>query len=348
MSRLRAGLLVVASTYASLLMVDLAVALLLTPKPPDTRGLYQPDAERGHALVPGFVGRVRTTADFDVRINSRGYRDGEWNREPSHRVLVVGDSFTFGEPLEADQSLFAAVTRQFRGDDIGFYNAGVSGYGLAHVLATVVRECPYVRPGLVLYLYYLNDTSWDALRTDLTTVVDGYLVPTADRLAPDRRLSENEIRARIRATLASHRLGVGDVMLLSHLIDALHRRGVLPGDGRRRSPVLSDDPIAYPPEQTAVAADLLRETAAAARNCDAMFTMVILASDWEARLGVREPATERLLAAVAGDGLDILDLRLVAERGRPLRLPYDNHYSPQAGEWAAGIIAAHLRARITR
>lgn len=337
-------LAVAVSTCVALAVADAAVWLFLTPPAADTQGLYEADPLRGHSHVPGFAGTVRTSADFSVTINANGYRDAPWTFEAPHRVLVVGDSFTFGEPLPADRTLFANLQRMFADEPLRFYNAGVSGYGLAQVLATVTKECPVVRPERVLYLFYLNDTSWDALRTDATTVVDGWLVPAREVGDPERRLSEAEIRARIADVLKHRRLSVGDVTRLAHIGDALKRRGLWPAaGGRTKGAMLTSDASIYPPAQTPRAAEELRAIAAAAQQCGAAFTMVILASDWEARLGVREPATERLLAAVAGDHLDIFDLRDVAELGKALRLPNDNHYNPEAAAWAAGAIAAHLR-----
>ena len=59
-------------------------------------------------------------------------------------------------------------------------------------------------------------------------------------------------------------------------------------------------------------------------------------------MGIKEPTTERLLANIANDNLSILDLRLLAEPPRVLRLPNDNHYNPEAATWAAKRIAEYL------
>lgn len=93
-----------------------------------------------------------------------------------------------------------------------------------------------------------------------------------------------------------------------------------------------------------MAAATRRALAAAAERCgSALLMMVVLPADWELRHGVREPATDRLLTAVQGDGLDILDLRTPVQPDRVLRLPNDNHYNPAAADWAAAQIAARLR-----
>jgi hypothetical protein len=345
---LAATAMIAASAYAGLLVVDLAVALVLTPPPAEHRGLYQKDAARGHAHVPGFNGKIRTSAEFSVSINSHGYRDREWRFDAPHRLLVVGDSFTFGEPLAIGDSIVGQLQRLSASGPTRYFNAGVSGYGLAHVLETVRKECPVVRPERILYLYYFNDTQWDALTADSTTVWEGWMIPTVDRTDRARRLSQEQIQARIAEVMAQRAFSVADLFRLAHVADFLRRRGLIPPAGEAadtapsKSPLLSANVVSYPLESSARAAEILRAIARSARECGATFTMAILATDWEARLGIKEPATERLLANVANDKLDILDLRQRAEPGRVLRLSNDNHYNPDAAAWAARHIAKHL------
>jgi len=336
--------LVVAGTvYTSLVAADLVAAVFLTPDPPSHQGLYQAEEARGYAHSPGFSGTIRTTSEFEVSINSNGYRDREWTYDVPRRILVVGDSFTFGEPLAADLTIFYRLRTRLENAEVVIFNAGISGYGLAQILGTVRKECPVVRPERILYLFYLNDLSRDAMRTDSMRVVDGWLVPAFDAQEPGRALSDQEIRASIDAAL--HTLDLADVLALEHIAAIVRRSGLVgaPGEGATESIFETDDPLAYPPENSGLAAALLQSIAAAADACGAEFTMVILAADWELRLGVREPATERLLEAVADDGLDILDLRSPADPNRILRLPNDNHYNPAAADWAASRIANHLQ-----
>jgi hypothetical protein len=339
-------LVISAIIYATLVATDVLVFALITPNPPFHQGLYQIDENRGYSHTPGFSGVVHTTDDFSVTINSHGYRDREWAFDAPHRIMVVGDSFTFGEPLAEDQTIFANLQNRFEPAEVAFYNAGVSGYGLAQVLATVEKECAVVRPERVLYLFYLNDTRRGALRTDTMTVADGWLVPAFDPEFVGRRLSDQEILDRIDSVLASQKLHVIDILKLKHMTDVLRRSGFLgrpDGVGAPQTPFETDDVANYPPEISSPAAEILRAMADAADQCGAEFTMVILASDLEMRLDVREPATESLLEEVAADSLDILDLRSPSDPTRVLRLPNDNHYNADAAAWAAKRIAEHLR-----
>src|SRR5262245_14528960 len=64
------------------------------------RFLFQPDAESGYTLRPGFKGReIAPGNEFDVAasVDARGLRDHPHTAPSSPAVLAVGDSMTFGE-----------------------------------------------------------------------------------------------------------------------------------------------------------------------------------------------------------------------------------------------------------
>ena len=65
--------------------------------------MYSESALVDYALTPGFVGRHRASEfDTEIRINSLGQRQREIDLEKGtwERVLVIGDSFTFGWGVE--------------------------------------------------------------------------------------------------------------------------------------------------------------------------------------------------------------------------------------------------------
>lgn len=67
-----------------------------------------------YGLREGYQGRL-ATAEFDttVRINSRGYRGAEFAAEKgdAFRILVIGDSFTFGWGVEDSETYAAQLQR---------------------------------------------------------------------------------------------------------------------------------------------------------------------------------------------------------------------------------------------
>src|SRR5438477_12643615 len=73
------------------------------------RGLYVPDRELGYRMRPGFHRHVRTAElESDVRTNALGLRDRELAppRADRLRLLVLGDSFTFGVHAGALENCF--------------------------------------------------------------------------------------------------------------------------------------------------------------------------------------------------------------------------------------------------
>ena len=81
----------------------------------------------------------------------------EKNRE-TYRVLVVGDSLTYGYGL-AEQDTFTALLNRWMGRDyrIEFLNLGVSGAQSEDILKTIKAFVPQLHPDLVIYAVCLND-----------------------------------------------------------------------------------------------------------------------------------------------------------------------------------------------
>lgn len=350
------GLLLLLSVYASLVACDV-VAYYATIKrveiPP--KGLYRADEDRSYALTEGFSGEHEGAAGpFPVRINRQGYRGGEWRLDQPLRLLAVGDSFTFGLPLPEEDG-FPAKIERLLGAGAAVFNAGIPGYGVPHVLATIKRECPVARPRHVLYFYYLNDTRWDNMTIGATGVVDGWFV-TLRRPGEEPRTLE-QIREGIREalnppgwTLASGLALRGVRQFLSER--QLHPRQLLEtiAGGRADENYLdryssTASPKSYPPELAEPAAAMIGQMRAAAEACSARFTMVILPSYAEGYYGVVEPATERLLSSLAGRDVDVLDLRVRAPRGKSLIVVGDGHYDRAGTDWVAAEVTSYLRAR---
>lgn len=84
---------------------------ILRDQPP----MYRAHEVRVRDLVPGFEGRL-AEREFDtaVRINSLGYRQPEFSpeRKGEIRIVVVGDSFTFGYGVEEDESFVSVMAAE--------------------------------------------------------------------------------------------------------------------------------------------------------------------------------------------------------------------------------------------
>lgn len=100
------------------------------------------DPALGWDLVPGAVDR-HVTDEFDVtiRIDEKGLRsprrelDGE--DEGARRIVVLGDSFTFGHGVEIDDAWTSRVERRLGGASPGgveILNQAVTGYGVDQMI----------------------------------------------------------------------------------------------------------------------------------------------------------------------------------------------------------------------
>jgi hypothetical protein len=122
-------------------------------------GLLEKHPTRGYRWTPGFHGEL-PRGDETVRIetNSMGLRDEELSTEPEGpRLLAIGDSFTVGFGVEAEEAwpeVLEAILRQSWGLDVEVANAGVSGYSLEQIRVTAEELVPELTPAAVVVGVY--------------------------------------------------------------------------------------------------------------------------------------------------------------------------------------------------
>jgi lysophospholipase L1-like esterase len=129
---------------------------------PVLRLYYRPAPEVGYELIPGVAG----TGSFGeaIVINSHGLRDVErpWEKPAVvRRILVLGDSFTFGMKVEAHASYPKALERLLntRGDGWRYdvINAGVVAYSLCQERKWLERKGWRYEPDLVVVGFFGDD-----------------------------------------------------------------------------------------------------------------------------------------------------------------------------------------------
>ncbi len=175
--------LLVAAALLSLALAEVAVRWLLPQQlEPHPRGLYRADPELGHVLAPHVDGVSRSPEwEVPVRTNALGLRDielgpkapGEW------RLLVLGDSFTFGAGVRAEATWPRLLERELRAagySRLRVVNAGVPAYGVLQEALLFERLAPQVEPDAVLLGFFLGNDFYDRLEPGAVAVVDGYLV----------------------------------------------------------------------------------------------------------------------------------------------------------------------------
>jgi lysophospholipase L1-like esterase len=110
--------------------------------------------------IPGAVTAFRWHGALHVRNFDRMRRLGPFppKEDGVYRVMVVGDSLTYGVGIEESATFVEVLNRQMGGDfKIEFLNLGVEGDQSEDILKTVRKFVPTLKPNLVLYAICLND-----------------------------------------------------------------------------------------------------------------------------------------------------------------------------------------------
>ena len=107
--------------------------------------------------------------DIEITTNSLGYRYDELDEKTDNdfRILVLGDSVTFGDylpaqetyPARIEQYLRANPPEKLRGKNIQVINAAIGGIDLQNELAILLETGLSIEPDIVLVGHYLNDAN---------------------------------------------------------------------------------------------------------------------------------------------------------------------------------------------
>ena len=119
----------------------------------------------GWTNLPGYRSDARVP--FKVTINSQGLRgQQEYSQHPAagvRRIAVLGDSTTFGEDVDDDQTLPYYLERFIHGSEV--LNFGAHGYGLDQMVLVMEREVFAYNPDHILIVLSIPP---DLERTVLT------------------------------------------------------------------------------------------------------------------------------------------------------------------------------------
>jgi len=111
-------------------------------------------------MKPGQAGTTEMPGVFRFKwsIDSKGFRGAPENS--GTKILVLGDSQTFGFGVEDDETYPAVLEKMLRGRgyDVTVYNAGVPGHSTAHELRNLKRLSNIIRPHLVVVGVYIIDS----------------------------------------------------------------------------------------------------------------------------------------------------------------------------------------------
>jgi lysophospholipase L1-like esterase len=180
-------LLLVAGTLAALLLAEAAVRLLGFGPPPAPRRVVHAGQSKewccGPRLEVGGVPRYEAGSEFshcysgvsggpfdengciEYRINDLGYRGANFRRQKRadvYRVVLLGDSFTFGEGT-SEPWIYPTLLREaldargIEGRQVEVVNLGIPGNDLTESRLTYQRFGRRLQPDLVVFQWNTND-----------------------------------------------------------------------------------------------------------------------------------------------------------------------------------------------
>jgi hypothetical protein len=122
---------------------------------------------------------------------------GIWD-SPQVDIAAVGDSFTQGTCVSADDNILGVIRRQYRNT----LNLGMVNNGPLAELATLKEYLPGLRPRIVLWIYFEGNDLEDLIRERRTPVLTSYLEPTFTQKLRSR---QHQIDDWINAFIAEYR-----------------------------------------------------------------------------------------------------------------------------------------------
>ncbi|MFD2521314.1 SGNH/GDSL hydrolase family protein [Emticicia soli] len=97
---------------------------------------------------------------YEYQNNDIGMRDtrkvADYQQYP-HKILCLGDSFTYGWGVNDDQTFAHILEKKINKDTIAVLNAGVSGAGTDYALKFFQVRGKELAPNTVIYFYFDND-----------------------------------------------------------------------------------------------------------------------------------------------------------------------------------------------
>lgn len=131
------------------------------------RRLYASHRNAGLIWGPySVVEHATEEFSYQARINNLGFRDRDFavRRSGAKRVLAIGDSFTYGWGVDAEDSWPKVMERELRrgGLEIEVANLGAPGAGPREYAALAERAIPLLRPDLIVVAVLQADDLFQA------------------------------------------------------------------------------------------------------------------------------------------------------------------------------------------
>lgn len=330
------GVLVVALGLEVTLRVTDAVREVEEP----LSGSHQSDAYLGWSGKPNLRLRFRR-AEFDalVQHDAEGWRQPEPPRPaaPTSRILVLGDSFTWGWGVSQGQ-VFTDLLQAALPATVAMYNRGVPGFGTAQEYLLLQRELATRTYDAVVLLFYINDLSDNISarqgRRPYFELVDGELLPRNQPALPVINPVKQFLREHSRA-----------YAFVEFRVELLRRRFFREANSDREYRTAAAVDFHEVPGY-AVTARLLGEIQRLAHKHGARFFLVYVPQVSEIELDAPFPYDRSIHAMVDDiarrENIQLIDLSTTfhqhAKAGKQLIYPIDAHWTPAGHRVAAAAL----------
>ncbi len=149
-------------------LVILEIFLRLFAPQNDAQQWFESHQRYGFTLKKNFQQRYnywRAGVAVDVQTNALGHRDKEYNLAQADvkRVVLIGDSFTFGEGLNAESTFDTKLEVQLAKEKSKWFvlNTGVGGWGTLQATLYANDHFEAFRPDIVVLTFCGNDPGDD-------------------------------------------------------------------------------------------------------------------------------------------------------------------------------------------
>lgn len=175
------------ATAFALLLGEAALRIADVHPGPYPPSLYERDEDCVYRLSPGFRMQAR---GYTVQISEQGFRDRFYGEKPPGvtRILVLGDSYVFGQGCALDETFTKVMERMGKGLEV--INAGVGGYGTLNELRLFRKYGLALKPDIVILCFYEGNDLVDNLVFSLIRPRDERAGPLEERLFSHLRVYE--------------------------------------------------------------------------------------------------------------------------------------------------------------
>jgi len=131
---------------------------------------YRPYAKFGHAYDSNPEGYFDEGNRIIYSLNKHGFRGGDYETEKApgtRRIVLLGDSFTFGEGVRFEDTFGYRLQEILDRDEaaVEVLSFAVGGWGTRNEISYLERAGLRFEPDLVIVVYVLNDAGFYALNS---------------------------------------------------------------------------------------------------------------------------------------------------------------------------------------